>query len=898
MQILKLVLENAKSYESSQFTFTPGTNAIVGANGAGKSTIVEAIGFALFDSITYRHSDFVREGAKSATVTVSVVSDLDERCYDIVRRCGSSNQYYVYDPEIKGKICEGKNDVLSFLKEHMKVDPTADLAALFQDAVGVPQGTLTAAFLQTAATRKKAFDTLLQVEEYKEAADRLREPGRNLRDRIQEIDLSLTEVATRLERLPQLEIDLEERANKFAILQDKLSEEQTALAQVLSCIEEQIALQSQIRTAEDSKNQLRQQQISLEREHASASAALSEAEQSQSIVDQNLNAHDRYLEAQKELVVLTERQREQQLLERSLSQMRQTISLLSAEKQNHNKMLAEIVEAEQLVSSLEEQVRLQIELEELVRQKEHRQIQLQESAQTHSELQNRLARLEERRATMRQQLATLGQLTEERSQLQALVTQQQQALREFSHAMGQYQTEAETIKSHNQALSDEDSAICPMCQQTLTAGHRRELLERNSAKLDCLRQSFAARRKEEEEAKRTIHNYQQRMSQIEHELQLLPRENDLQSLQTEISNVNERLTVADQATSHLAEISLNLKELRQQLNEIGDPRQQSEFARQNAARRQSIEQSLKQVVDKLIAEQQKISEHENRLSSFERVDAALAANQQVIENFQSAHQLVLAHQQIASSLDERSRRLETLAHEVDKNRKEQDSVQRQLVELVKQFDAGKLNKAQTRADEIKAHIASLQTQSSILQQEQLRLQAEIEALQKLHSEQEKTLAERNALTAQSDALETIRSYLRQAGPFITRTLIQQVSSGAEQIFGDLLQDYSRILSWDDDYGISLEVNGRQRQFAQLSGGEQMSAALSVRLALLREMSNIDVAFFDEPTTNLDATRRESLARQILDVKGFNQLFVISHDDTFEQTTDNVIRLGTNQTTEV
>lgn len=78
----------------------------------------------------------------------------------------------------------------------------------------------------------------------------------------------------------------------------------------------------------------------------------------------------------------------------------------------------------------------------------------------------------------------------------------------------------------------------------------------------------------------------------------------------------------------------------------------------------------------------------------------------------------------------------------------------------------------------------------------------------------------------------------------------------------------------------------------------MSAALSVRLALLREMSNIDVAFFDEPTTNLDATRRESLARQILDVKGFNQLFVISHDDTFEQTTDNVIRLGTNQTTEV
>ena len=107
-----------------------------------------------------------------------------------------------------------------------------------------------------------------------------------------------------------------------------------------------------------------------------------------------------------------------------------------------------------------------------------------------------------------------------------------------------------------------------------------------------------------------------------------------------------------------------------------------------------------------------------------------------------------------------------------------------------------------------------------------------------------------------------------------------------------MQDYSRHLSWNEDYGISLDVDGRERQFAQLSGGEQMSAALSVRLALLREMSNIDIAFFDEPTTNLDEARRESLARQILEVKGFRQLFVISHDDTFEQSTENVIRVET------
>ncbi|MCB0162248.1 MAG: hypothetical protein KDD83_29125, partial [Caldilineaceae bacterium] len=90
--------------------------------------------------------------------------------------------------------------------------------------------------------------------------------------------------------------------------------------------------------------------------------------------------------------------------------------------------------------------------------------------------------------------------------------------------------------------------------------------------------------------------------------------------------------------------------------------------------------------------------------------------------------------------------------------------------------------------------------------------------------------------------------------------------------------------------ITLDVNGNARQFAQLSGGEQMSAALAVRLALLHAMSNIDVAFFDEPTSNLDEARRSALAQQITQNHGLRQLFVISHDDTFEQATENLIRV--------
>jgi DNA repair protein SbcC/Rad50 len=54
------------------------------------------------------------------------------------------------------------------------------------------------------------------------------------------------------------------------------------------------------------------------------------------------------------------------------------------------------------------------------------------------------------------------------------------------------------------------------------------------------------------------------------------------------------------------------------------------------------------------------------------------------------------------------------------------------------------------------------------------------------------------------------------------------------------------------------------------------------------LADINIAFFDEPTTNMDRPRRIQLAAAIANIKTFRQLFVISHDDTFEQVTENVI----------
>ena len=107
MHITKIELENIKSHTESKFEFQRGTTAITGSNGAGKTTIIEAVAWTLFDLLDYKKDDFVRRGIKTkGVVRVTFESSLDEREYTIYR--DTATGYYVYDPRLKMRIAEKK----------------------------------------------------------------------------------------------------------------------------------------------------------------------------------------------------------------------------------------------------------------------------------------------------------------------------------------------------------------------------------------------------------------------------------------------------------------------------------------------------------------------------------------------------------------------------------------------------------------------------------------------------------------------------------------------------------------------------------------------------------------------------------------------------------------------
>ncbi len=96
MQILSIHLKNIKSHRDTELNFSPGINVLSGPNGVGKSTIFEAIGYAMFgvdaQSFVGNVERFITIGAKRGEIAV-VFQLADEERYRVSRTVGTPSKW-------------------------------------------------------------------------------------------------------------------------------------------------------------------------------------------------------------------------------------------------------------------------------------------------------------------------------------------------------------------------------------------------------------------------------------------------------------------------------------------------------------------------------------------------------------------------------------------------------------------------------------------------------------------------------------------------------------------------------------------------------------------------------------------------------------------------------------
>lgn len=900
MRITQIDLENVKSYQWESVVFTKGTNAICGPNGAGKSTLVEAVGFALFDFLPTTHGQFVREGEKTATVTVHL-QDSEGQAYQVVRKCGSSSQYYIYDPEL-GKLTTTKEETLNWLRDFMVVEASDNLSVLFRDAVGVPQGLLTAAFLDRPGNRRNTFNPLLRVEEYRKAWEELRGPCRHFERSIAEQEKHIAGFEAEVKVLPgwqqkatdlqgMIEIDERDRSTAEARL-----EEVTRRKESLEAIKERLdALERSVTQAEAAVKML-------ETQSKEAQAAVERAEEARSVVMETEAGHQAYLAAQANLDELEKQRRERDRLDEVLQEHMTGLALARQKAEGLKSELEAITEAKAEMEKLRPQVETQERLEGELAQARRIADRLAGARRNLEQERKRLADLEARLSDVQADLEELAGIEEEIETLKATLEALDQRRDALTGQVAAHQAELGQIDEQTAALEVVEAATCPVCEGPLTPDHRAELLARNRARREELETGLARVQAEQDEAEKARRQRQKALRTLENRTKKLPRPAEAEELAARIDTQRETVGEAETAVAEMAGAPAEVGRLEAELKDLGDPRRDYQRAADAAARREPVEKDLRATEERFAGLKERINTLEGELAGYAGLEERVETERAAQATHEPDHRRYLEHLREAKALGERQEKVVALGQELESARAGRDRIVEERNGVAAEYDAGAYAASVKEYDALHSEVAALGERLRQQRGQLAEAQAEIERLMGVQAELRATRAEHEELNDLLALLEHIRAVLRDAGPKVTQALVEVISLQAARLYADIMADHTARLRWTEDYEILLISGGRERNLQQLSGGEQMAAALAVRLALLKEVSAIDVAFFDEPTANLDERRRDNLAEQILNVKGFSQLFVISHDDTFERDTDNVVRIakqdGVSQVVEV
>jgi exonuclease SbcC len=894
VRITHLELENFKSYAKEWIDFLAGTNAITGENGAGKSTLLEAIGFALFDHLEsgLRLSSLLREGTRSGRVVVGLVSSHDEREYE-VERCFTSKtttRYRVYDQETGQCLTEGSEDALAWLHQHLQVEPLAALDTLFENTVGVPQGTFTAPFLQTTSARKAIFDPLLQVEEYKKASDSLLETSNWLDGQVGALNQDLANLQGQLLALPGLRTEGQALGVAVAELEQRSAILQAKLQATLQELERFDQAEAQVR---DLAKRIEHVQVTITAQELllqNGRRQLEEAESAQNQVVATRAAHEAYLTAEECLTDLEQQRRRRDQLQQQRSRLETTLAGITAQLDQLARELMEISAAAQRMQALEPSLGQQRALEEALRQAEEEVLRLEAAQKREQDAARELAQAQavlERR--------TVGQ--EQAKALEQEIVGMHLKLDELSRKLGEVREERATRTSdierlHKQsaALRDSATARCPVCEAELTPAHRGELLARNEQQARELGLVVAALEERLSNMGHETEGFSQELASAQKRLQRLPSDEDVHEAELAVA---ERQSAWKQAQAEVAPLEAapdRAEAQRRALAALGDPRLEYQRCADRVCLGPARAEEQRQATARHEELATAMAGLEAQLAGFATLDDDLRAAQQRRDEHRQAHNTYVANLGVAQQLETRRQKVETLAAALEGLERDLTDLNAQHQRALARYDAERHVQARKQVSSWEQELAGgkAEMREKAVRLEALRQDvARLEALQGHLGQKEKALAELQHLGA---LVSTVRGLLRKAGPYVTQRLVQQISREASVLYGDIIGDHSGRLQWSEDYELALEVKGRKRTFHQLSGGEQMSAALALRLALLRETSAIDVAFFDEPTAHLDPARREGLAEKITQVKGFSQLFVISHDDTFERAAQNYIRI--------